>query len=338
MSYGTIKTGDLFQIGNHLLMCGDCTNQSDMDRLTDGHFIRLTVTSPPYGVGKEYENGGIEEWKNLICNAIPQIAKRSLIVCWNIADLFATGTQFIEPTSTYSINEFEKCGFGVMYNRIWKKPGAALSNVNPYHLVSMKPAQEYEYILCFGRKNYKDSFSAIREDLSNEADKAGITPAIAKEITDVGMFGHWFRPSQWSLIDEKNYALIQDFCRKNSIKAFEKPWQYYKQWHDDISLYSTYLTNEERREFGNWGIWAFNTVGKRDRHPAAFPEELPSRLIKMHTRQGHTVMDPFAGSGTTLTASEKLGRKCLLMEKEPLYCEIIIERAKNELGICAKRV
>lgn len=328
-----IKHGDLFKIGNHRLMCGDCTNQSDMDRLTGGICARLTVTSPPYGVGKEYENSGVEEWKRLIQSAIPEIAKHSLIVCWNIADLFSTGTQFIEPTSTYSINEFEKCGFGVMYNRIWKKPGAALSRVNPYHLVSMKPAQEYEYILCFGRKNYKDAFSKIREELSNEAVKAGITPTIAKEITGVGMFAHWFRPSQWSLIDEKNYELIKGYCIKNSIKAFEKGWDEYKKYYDDLNLYSRYLTNEERRKFGNWGIWTFNTVGKRDKHPAAFPEELPDRLIKMHTREGHTIMDPFAGSGTTLIASGKLNRRCFSMEKEPEYCDIIIQRAKKELGL-----
>ena len=333
-----IKRGDVFKIGSHRLMCGDCTRKADMDRLTDGHSVRLTVTSPPYGVGKEYENRGIEEWKRLICNAIPEIAQRSLIVCWNIADLFATGTQFIESTSTYSINEFEKCGFGVMYNRIWKKPGAALSRVNPYHLVSMKPAQEYEYILCFGKKNYKDGFSKIREELSNEAEKAGITPIVAKKITGVGMFSHWFRPSQWELIDEKNYSIIQNYCHKNGIKAFDKPWRVYKQWHEDLSLYSKYLTNEERREFGNCGIWTFNTVGKHDKHPAAFPEELPRRLIKMHTREGHTVMDPFAGSGTTLIVSEQLNRKCLLMGKEPAYCELIIERAKEKFGLDIEKI
>lgn len=333
-----VNRGDIFKIGNHRLMCGDCTSEDDMSRLTESKPIRLTVTSPPYGVGKEYENKGIEEWKHLVKNAIPQIARCSLIVCWNIGDLFATGTQFIEPTSTYSINEFEKNGFGVMYNRIWKKPGANFRGQNPYHLVSMKPVQEYEFIIGFGRKNYKESYSKIREELSTEAERAGITPKICRDITGVGMFGHWFRESEWCLIDEKNYEKIKQYCFLHGVEAFDRPWKEYREWYEDLSLYSTYLTNEERREFGNWAIWHFNTVGKRENHPAAFPEELPYRLIKTHTREGHSVMDPFGGSGTTLIVAEKLNRKSFIMEKEPKYCEVIIERAKSELGLVASAV
>ena len=49
-------------------------------------------------------------------------------------------------------------------------------------------------------------------------------------------------------------------------------------------------------------------------------------------------MDPFAGSGTTLIVSERLNRKCLLMEKEPTYCELIIERAKEKFGFDIEKI
>jgi modification methylase len=66
------------------------------------------------------------------------------------------------------------------------------------------------------------------------------------------------------------------------------------------------LSNEEWSEYFS-GHWFF--PGERSgNHLAAFPEELPRRLIRMFTFGGETVLDPFAGSGTTLVAASRLGR------------------------------
>ncbi len=66
------------------------------------------------------------------------------------------------------------------------------------------------------------------------------------------------------------------------------------------------LSKEQWSEYFS-GHWSF--PGERARsHLAAFPEELPRRLIRMFTFGGETVLDPFAGSGTTLAAAARLGR------------------------------
>ena len=142
------KPGDIWQLGNHRLMCGDTTSPNDFARLMGGRTAQVCVTSPPYGVGKEYEKKGIEAWFETMRPAIRNITKYAGIVCWNLGDLYATGTQFIEPTSVYSVNLFNECGFRPIWIRIWKKQGMNFG-VGPYHLVTNKPVQQYEYISAF---------------------------------------------------------------------------------------------------------------------------------------------------------------------------------------------
>jgi len=138
-------TGDIWLLGQHRLLCGDSTSEVDFDHLMDGAHAQCAVTSPPYGVGKEYEKAGIEPWFETMRPAIKNICKNADIVCWNIGDLYATGTQFIEPTEMYSIGLFADNGFRPIWIRIWKKQGMNFGN-SPYHLVTNKPVQQYEYI------------------------------------------------------------------------------------------------------------------------------------------------------------------------------------------------
>ena len=143
------KRGDIWKLGDHLLMCGDSTKPEDMAKLLGRERAQVAVTSPPYGVGKEYEKKGIEPWFDLIKPVIKNITKHAEIICWNLGDLYSTGTQFLEPTSVYSVNLFAEAGFRPIWIRIWKKQGINYG-IGPYHLVTNKPAQQYEYVTAFG--------------------------------------------------------------------------------------------------------------------------------------------------------------------------------------------
>ncbi len=61
-------------------------------------------------------------------------------------------------------------------------------------------------------------------------------------------------------------------------------------------------------------------------HSAAFPESLPEWFIKLFTQEGDTVLDPFAGSGTTLIVAQKLKRNSIGIEIVPEYYEMIKEQ------------
>jgi site-specific DNA-methyltransferase (adenine-specific)/site-specific DNA-methyltransferase (cytosine-N4-specific) len=58
-------------------------------------------------------------------------------------------------------------------------------------------------------------------------------------------------------------------------------------------------------------------------HSAAFPKELPEWFIKLFTKQGDTVLDPFAGSGTTLIVAQEMNRNSIGIEIIPEYCSMI---------------
>ncbi len=81
-----------------------------------------------------------------------------------------------------------------------------------------------------------------------------------------------------------------------------------------------------------------STVNKHKDHPAEFPVELPARFIKMHSRPGDIILEPFCGSGTTLIAAEQLGRKCYGVELNPHYCDVIIARWEKATGKTAKKI
>lgn len=66
--------------------------------------------------------------------------------------------------------------------------------------------------------------------------------------------------------------------------------------------------------------------GSRQSHPGAFPMDIPMFFIKLFTKPGDIVLDPFAGSGTTLEAAYKLGRKPIGIDIHKEYCDIMLKR------------
>jgi len=87
------------------------------------------------------------------------------------------------------------------------------------------------------------------------------------------------------------------------------------------------------REFTDWvqnSIWDFQPASaSREGHPAPFPEELPKRCIKLYSFVGDTVLDPFAGTGTTLSAARRLGRSSIGYEVNADYEDLI----RTKLGV-----
>lgn len=82
------------------------------------------------------------------------------------------------------------------------------------------------------------------------------------------------------------------------------------------------------------GVWNFpGESKKRVGHPAPFPLELPKRCIKLFSFVGDVVLDPFLGSGTTLVACAKLGRKGIGVEIDRNYCEIAKQRLISEAKV-----
>jgi site-specific DNA-methyltransferase (adenine-specific) len=88
----------------------------------------------------------------------------------------------------------------------------------------------------------------------------------------------------------------------------------------------------DRRCAGNVWFIPYKTVRSKAQkfdHPAGFPAELPARCIKLHGVKGATVLDPFAGTGTTLVAAESLGCNGIGIEIDQQYAEKTVERLRR---------
>jgi DNA modification methylase len=89
------------------------------------------------------------------------------------------------------------------------------------------------------------------------------------------------------------------------------------------------LTRDEWKTYFS-GHWQFS--GERQAlHEAMFPEELPRRLIRMFSFVGETVLDPFAGSGTTLKVALELERNAIGYEVQPDFVPIIRQKVASDL-------
>lgn len=81
------------------------------------------------------------------------------------------------------------------------------------------------------------------------------------------------------------------------------------------------LTKEEWREYTKT-VWHIANTSHGD-HPAVFPVEIPKRLVKLFSFYGETVLDPFAGTGTTAAAAIPLGRRAVCVDQNPKYIDVI---------------
>lgn len=127
-------------------------------------------------------------------------------------------------------------------------------------------------------------------------------------------WGSWMSASNPTLRDVHEYILV--FSKGDYARAKKT---------DSIT----------KEEFLEWtkSIWHMNTESaKRVKHPAPFPEELPTRLIKLFSFQEDVVLDPFMGSGTTAVAALKNGRHFVGYEISRDYLDIANNRIGDYLG------
>jgi len=103
----------------------------------------------------------------------------------------------------------------------------------------------------------------------------------------------------------------------------------------------TNLQREKSRilktDYDDWfrQIWTLGGASTKS-HPAPFPLEIATRLIKMFSFYGDTVVDPFCGSGTTMLAAFNSERNSIGVEIEERYCQMTIERFDNNINFLSE--
>jgi len=88
-----------------------------------------------------------------------------------------------------------------------------------------------------------------------------------------------------------------------------------------------------------FNIWLVKRLPTSEyEHPTSKPPTLHEKALRRCTKPGDTILDLFGGGGSTLVACEQLKRKCLLIEKDPVFCDVIVNRFELLTGIKAKLI
>lgn len=133
-----------------------------------------------------------------------------------------------------------------------------------------------------------------------------------------------FGQDQSACYNEKtNHTEYRIISRHEMVLIFRKKGERPVPSEDIVQ--DSILNKEEWKVYAP-SVWRINHIRKADGHPAMFPEELASRIIKMYSYIGETILDPFLGSGTTIKVARGLDREGVGYEKELQYKETIMKK------------
>lgn len=244
------KMGDLWHLGDHLLLCGDSTSAASYEKLLGDGFADLIVTDPPWNV--------------------------------NYGAVSKNNSQGYKPRTIMNdhmgVDEWQSFVSGFVSNMASFSKGGC-----PMYLV-MSP-QEWPVIDATLRQH----------DF------------------------HWSSTIIWA----KDRLVLS---RKDYHTQYEPIWY---GWNGSAPR----LVQVEDRKQSD--LWQFDRPSRSDLHPTTKPVELLVRMIQNSSKRGDVVLEPFAGSGSTLIACEQTDRKCRAIELDPKYVDVIVKRWETLTGLTA---
>ena len=232
-----IVLGDIFEIGQHRLICGDSTQTDTFEKLTEGVLADMVITDPPYNVAYEgktkdklkidNDNMGDKQFYQFLYDFYTACAAYSKPGgAWYVWHADSEGANFRQA--------MKDAGIMVKQCLIWVKSSMVMGR------------QDYQW-------KHEPCLYGWKEGASH----------------------HWY--------SDRKQTTILEFARPN----------------------------------------------RNAEHPTMKPIELFSYQISNSSKQGDIVMDAFAGSGTTMVACEQLNRKAYVVEFDPRYCQVIVDRMKK---------
>lgn len=292
------RTGDLWILGEHRLICGDSTDPAVIERLMAGEKAQTVVTDPPYGV--EYTGGEGKTWTAIEGDdktGDDLLARLLLPVFRNYVEWTEVDAAFYIWHSSSSRRDFEDAmtaaGLVEKQYLIWAKNSPTLSHAD----------YQWAHEPCF------------------YAEKAG---------RHAHFYGDRAQPTVWRVIQRGGDGmasvltggLVLTDGEGGQVYLTDKPPKGKKVRRirlkpgGNVSLYP---------EEANGTLWQVARESGIE-HPTQKPVELYMRALENSSRPGDIVADFFAGSGTILIAAETSGRRCRAAELMAGYCDLIIDR------------
>lgn len=284
-----VQKGDVYQLGEHRLMCGDSTVEADITKLMNGEQADLCLTDPPYILdylnAKRHGNptegfGAKKNRRYLETDVLPD----------NFTEMWMA-----------NIAGIAKPDFSIIVYENWKNLRKIWEEMEKYFRV--------KNMLVWHLPNRHQGFSSKYKFFS----KHDIAMVGAKGTVP---FNEDVEPD--GLQEEYETALY-------AISG--KPtWEGYE--HGKKIQPTDFISYQASDEKSSGQGVIFGTK----------PIEILIPYIKVLTKRGDLVVEPFCGSGSTLIASEKLKRRCYIIEKSPVYAEVALARWEKLTGLKREKV
>ena len=259
--------------------------------------IALSIWSPPYFVGKSYEESWtFDQWQSLLSEVIAghwRILSPGGFLAINIADILC----FQDPDMPRISAETHTPRRSPVTREDVLAAMEAHPGKNRYQIAKFLGCSEQTVDRRLNGNN-------VRGGKYEPQTRVKIVGGLVEEwATDAGFYPYdrriWVKDPCWA---NSRWASV-------SYRAVDEYEYIYIFWKPGVTKVDRgRLTPEEWRDWGSRGVWSFPSVHKNDTHEAMFPLELPTRLIRMLSEPGDTILDCFVGSGTTSVAASRLDR------------------------------
>jgi DNA modification methylase len=245
------QPGDVWILGEHRLICGDCRDEAALDRLMAGRQADAAFLDPPYNV--QIDGNAVAKGRHanfaMACGEMSpgeftSFLEKSLGACARVSRDGAVHFVCMDHRHIAELSEAGDQVYGARLNIcVWNKSSAGMGSL-------YRSKHELVFVYRVGERPH---FNAV----------------------ELGRHG-------------RNRTNVWDYASVNSLGGSRR---------EDLAL-----------------------------HPTVKPVGLVADAIKDVTRKGDLVLDAFLGSGTSLIAAERSGRRCFGVELEPRYVDVAIER------------
>ncbi len=272
-----VQKGDIYQLGESRLMCGDSTIPEDFDKLMNGQQADMCFTDPPYILdylhakrgGKPVTGFGAKRNRRYLeTDVLPD----------NFTELWMA-----------NVAKYAKSDYSIIVYENWKNLRVIWAEMEKYWKV--------KNMIVWHLPNRHQGFAAKYKFFSKH------------DIAMVGGSGEvpYNHEEEPDGLQEEYETALYAIGGKPQWEGYEGGKKY--QPTDFIEFQAS-----DEKHSGQGVI--FGTK----------PIEILIPYIKVLTKRGDLVVEPFCGSGSTLIASTKLRRRCYIMEKSPVYAEVALKR------------
>jgi DNA modification methylase len=315
-----------------------------VETLMDGNKADMVFTDPPYGMKKEAE-GVLND--NLNFDDLLDFNKKWIPLTFEL--LKDTGSWYCwgidEPLMdiySHILKPMQKDNKITFRNLITWDKGHTQGQLSPDFRMYPVADEKCLFVMCGvqgfanNKDQYFEGFEPIRLYLCEQKKIIGWNDDDIQRITGVTTVArHCFGKSQWEFPTEEHYNEMREAANGN---AFKREYDEIKREYDEIKreYYATRAYFNNTHDNMN-NVWHFDKTSGEEResaggHATPKPIALCSRAIKSSSRENEIVLDMFGGSGSTLIACEQLNRNAYVMELEPQWVDVIINRWETFTG------